>query len=345
MIQQWLWPNDAAGIHYIRPLLVFALTLLALVGVRHWLLKWLYSRSQDGHFVYIVLETRRIPSVLWCIAGAVQFALDISLIPDKYMDRASTAIVAFLIVSFSLALSSASVRALTVHGQRRGLALALSGLSRSLIRVLILTLGATVVLKLYKVNITPLLTALGVGGLAVALALQDSLANFFAGIHILIEEPIGLGAFIKLSTGEEGVVTDIGWRTTRVRNGANNIVVIPNTKITSGILINYNLPELRLTSEIPVVAAFEADLDQVRRIALEETRACEGVLAVPEPNIFFNPGALPTHLQFTLVFSVSEFSRRGPVTSEVRLRIYRRLREEGVPLPAVAHEMRDFVGA
>ncbi|HTM52204.1 MAG TPA: mechanosensitive ion channel family protein [Bryobacteraceae bacterium] len=345
MIQRWLWPNDPAGIHYVRPLLVFALTLLALVAVRHWLLKWLYGRAAEGHFGHIVLETLRIPSVLWCIAGAVQFALDNSLIPDKYMDRASTAIVAFLVFSFSLVLSSASVRALTAHGQRRGIALALSGLSRSLIRVLILTLGAIVVLKLYNVNITPLLTALGVGGLAVALALQDSLANFFAGIHILIEEPIGLGAFIKLSTGEEGVVTDIGWRTTRVRNGANNIVVIPNTKITSGILINYNLPDLRLTSEVAILAAFDADLEQVRRIALEETRACEGVLAVPEPVILFNPGALPTHLQFTLAFSVSEFTRRGPVTSEVRLRIYRRLRDEGVPLPALTHEMRDFVGA
>src|SRR6185503_21069669 len=135
-----------------------------------------------------------------------------------------------------------------------------SGLARTLIRVFIFTCGALVLLRIYNVNITPVLTALGVGGLAVALALQDTLANFFAGIHILIEEPIELGAFIRLSTGEEGIVTDIGWRTTRVRNGANNIVVIPNTKITSGILINYNLPDLRLTSEVAILAAFDADL-------------------------------------------------------------------------------------
>jgi small-conductance mechanosensitive channel len=343
MTQQWAWPSERVAIQVARPLVAFTLTLLILLVLRHLLIKWLYRRSaKEGGFKHIVLETLRFPSVLWCIAAAVQFGLELSIVPYKYVGRASNAIVAFLVVSFSLVLSSASVRALTIHGQRRGIALALSGLARTLIRVLILTCGALVILRVYNVNITPVLTALGVGGLAVALALQDSLANFFAGIHILIEEPVALGAFIRLSTGEEGVVTDIGWRTTRLRNGSNNVVVIPNTKITSGILVNYNLPDLRLTAEIPVMVAFDADLEQVSRIALEETRACEGVLATPEPSIFFNPGPLPTHLQFTLIFAVSEFTRRGPVMSAVRLRIYRRLRAEGVPLPEPWRDMQTF---
>ena len=334
MIKQWAWPSDPVSMKVARPLAAFTLTLLVLLLLRHWLFKWLYSRSGgEGRFRYVVLETLRLPSVLWCIAAAVQIALDTSIIPEKYVGRASTAIVAFLIISLTWVLSSASVRALTIHGQRRGVALALSGLARTLIRVFIFTCGALVLLRIYKVNITPVLTALGVGGLAVALALQDTLANFFAGIHILIEEPIALGAFIRLSTGEEGVVTDIGWRTTRLRNGSNNIVVIPNTKITSGILVNYNLPDSRLVAEVPVMVGFDANLEQVSRIAIEETRATTGVLATPEPNIFFNPGPLPTHLQFTLVFTVSEFTRRTPVMSEVRMRIYRRLRAEGVPLP------------
>jgi small-conductance mechanosensitive channel len=248
--------------------------------------------------------------------------------------------VAFLIVSLSMALASASVRALTIHGRRRGIALAVSGLAKTLIRVLILTCGALALLRLYNVNITPLLTALGVGGLAVALALQDTLANFFAGIHILIEEPIALGATIRLSTGEEGVVTDIGWRTTRLRNGNSNVVVIPNTKITSGILVNYNLPDPRLSADVAVMVSHDADVDQVRRIALEETRACDGVLDMPEPSVFFNPGLLATHLQFTVVFNVADISKRGPAQSDVRLRIYRRLRAEEVPLPAPWQDLK-----
>src|SRR5437667_8283201 len=136
MLKQWAWPSDPVAMQVARPLLAFTLTLLILLLLRHWLIKWLYGRSGgEGRFAFIVLETLRVPSVLWCIAAAVQIGLDISIIPDKYVGRASTAILAFLIVSLSMVLSSASVRALTIHGHRRGIALALSGLARTLIRV------------------------------------------------------------------------------------------------------------------------------------------------------------------------------------------------------------------
>jgi small-conductance mechanosensitive channel len=116
------------------------------------------------------------------------------------------------------------------------------------------------------------------------------------------------------------------------------MVVIPNTKITSGILINYSLPDARVGTDIAVMVGYDADTDQVRGIALEETRACEGVLETPEPSVFFNPGVLSTHLQFTVSFHVADFNQRLPVQSEVRLRIYRRLKQESVPLPRPCYE-------
>jgi small-conductance mechanosensitive channel len=93
-------------------------------------------------------------------------------------------------------------------------------------------------------------------------------------------------------------------------------------------------------ADVAVMVGYEADVDQVRRIALDEARACNGVLAAPAPQVFFAPGVTPTHLQFTLVFSVAEFGQRGPVQSEVRLRIYRRMRAEGVPLPEPSPNMK-----
>ena len=245
MTQQWAWVSEARIMQVAQPLGAFLIALLSLLLMRHLALGWLYGRAPAESLQRVVLDTLRFPAVLWCIAAAVQIALRISIVPARYIDRAATSIIAFVIVSLSMVLASAAVRTLTLHGRRRGIGLALSGLSRTLIRVVIFLIGAIALLRLYDVNITPLLTALGVGGLAVALALQDTLANFFAGIHILIEEPVAVGNTIRLSENEEGVVTDIGWRTTRVRNGNNNVVVIPNTKITSGILINYNLPEPR----------------------------------------------------------------------------------------------------
>jgi small-conductance mechanosensitive channel len=342
MMSLLVWPSDQVVAQLARPLGAFLLALLILLPARRFLLRGLYRYSGGEETVgHIVLETLRVPSLLWCIAGAVQTGLELSIIPAKYTASARSAILASFILSLCLVLASVSVRALTTQGRRRGFALALSGLGRTLIRVVIFTCGAAAVLSVYNVNVTPILAALGVGGLAVALALQDTLANFFAGIHILIEEPISLGAVIKLSSGEEGVVTDIGWRTTRVRNGSNNIFVIPNTKITSGILINYNLPEARQTADVAVMVGFDADVDMVQRIAIEETRTCHGVLATPEPSVFFNPGVTPTHLQFTVVFSVSAIGEKGPVQSEVRLRIHRRLRAAGVPLPHPPFDTRE----
>jgi small-conductance mechanosensitive channel len=344
MAKQGAWPSHEVLFQIARPLAAFLLTLLVLLLVRHFFIQWMYRHSRgEGTAGRIALETLRLPSVLWCIVAAVKFGLEMSIIPAKYNAMASTAILAFLIISISMVVASASVRALTAHGRRRGIALALSGMASTLIRVFVFTLGLTALLRLYHVNIAPLLAALGVGGLAVALALQDTLANFFAGIHILIEEPIALGAPIRLSTGEEGIVTDIGWRTTRVRNGNSNVVVIPNTKITSGILVNYNLPDPRVAAEVAVMVGYDADLDQVHRIALDQTRASHGVLETPEPAVFFNPGLLTTHLQLTVVFSVADFNQRGPVQSDVRLRIYRRLRQEAVPLPAHLYEAKMFV--
>ena len=341
MANQAAWPSHEVLLQVARPLVAFLLTLLVLLLVRRYFIKWIYRRSRgEGSFGYIAVDTLRLPSVLWCIAAAVKFGLEMSIIPAKYNARASTAILAFLIISISMVVASASVRALTAHGRRRGIALALSGMATTLIRVFVFTLGLTALLRLYQVNIAPLLAALGVGGLAVALALQDTLANFFAGVHILIEEPITPGAYIRLSTGEEGIVTDIGWRTTRVRNGNSNVVVIPNTKITSGILVNYNLPDPRVTTDLAVMVGYDADLDQVRRIALDQTRACDGVLETPAPVVFFNPGLLATHLQFTVVFTVADLGQRDPVKSEVRLRIYRRLRQEAVPLPVPFYEAK-----
>jgi small-conductance mechanosensitive channel len=327
--------QDEAVLQYLRPLATFCLVLLVLLLVRYLALKWLFKHSRGEESAgFAVLRALQLPSLLWSFAAAVKFGLDMSIFPHKYVAPASKAIIAFLIVSISMVAASAAVAALTATGRRRRVALALSGLASTLIRVVVFTFGLLALLRLYSVNITPMLATLGVGGLAVALALQDSLANFFAGIHILIEEPISVGQTIRLSTGEEGVVTDIGWRTTRVRSGSRNIFVIPNTKITSGILVNYNLPDIQLVVEVAVIVGFDADLEKVRKIILEETKDCAGVLAAPEPQVFFNPGALSTHLQFTVNFTIPDFNQKGAVQSEVRLRIYSRLKAVGVALPA-----------
>jgi small-conductance mechanosensitive channel len=187
------------------------------------------------------------------------------------------------------------------------------------------------------ISITPLITALGVGGLAVALALQDTLANLFAGIHILVEKSIRVGDFIRLETGQEGYVQDITWRTTRVRMLPNNIVVIPNSKLSQSVVTNYYLPEKRMSVLIPVGVSYQSDPDQVERILVEEAAKAvgevPGLLGDPAPFVRFIPGFGESSLDFTLVCQVAEFTDQYPAQHELRKRIFRRFRHEGIEIP------------
>src|SRR5207248_1349489 len=126
--------------------------------------------------------------------------------------------------------------------------------------------GGLLRLDAIGVRITPLLTALGVGGLAVALALQDTLSNLFAGVHLLADRPIRVGDYVKIAETIEGHVVDVGWRSTRVRMLQNNVVIVPNKRVAESMITNYDMPESRLALTIRVAVDYGADPDLVQRI-------------------------------------------------------------------------------
>jgi len=333
MVPAAWWIEQKKLLKWVEPLATFAVALAAVLLLRKLVVLWLKRRARKREaLAAVVLDTIRFPSLLWCLAGAMAISLRYGDLTRRQIQWADKAIVVFLIVSLSLVGASVAVRMITAYGERQQMPFAAAGLSRTLARILVLAIGAMTLLAALGLSITPMLTALGVTGLAVALALQDTLANFFAGIHILVERPISVGDLIRLESGEEGTVTDIGWRTTRVRTPANNMVVAPNTKITSGILVNYSVPEPRTAAEVAIPVAHEADPEQVRRIALEAAGQVEGVLADPAPAFFCDPGLLPTHLQFKLVVHVAERRQQFRVQSEIRLLLLERFHREGVPL-------------
>src|SRR5690606_18858606 len=97
------------------------------------------------------------------------------------------------------------------------------------------------ILKNFDIEVTPYLATLGIGGLAVGLALQGLLTNFFAGLHILSDKPINVGDYIELDEQTAGWVEDIGSISTRLKTIYNTLVVIPNSKIASSIILNDSL--------------------------------------------------------------------------------------------------------
>ena len=214
---------------------------------------------------------------------------------------------------------------------------AVTGLGPALIKAAIFTLGGLLTLSALGVSVTPLLAALGVGGIAVGLALQDTLSNLFAGIHILVEKPVRVGDYVKLETEQEGYVTDVGWRTTRIRMLQNNMVIVPNAKLAQSILTNYYLPEQRMSLLVPVSVSYAAHPEHVETILVEEaTRAAgvvPGLLANPPPFVRFIPGLGESSLDFTLICQVREFVDQYLAQHELRKRIFRRFRDEGIEIP------------
>jgi small-conductance mechanosensitive channel len=186
-------------------------------------------------------------------------------------------------------------------------------------------------------RITPILTALGVGGLAVALALQDTLTNLFSGFYVAVARQVRISDYIRLNTGEEGYVTDIGWRSTTLRALANNYILVPNAKLAQAIVTNFHLPEKRMGSSVQVSVSYGSNIERVEAILLElvnrGVREIPGMVADPGPNVQFDPGFGDSGLGFTVNYQIAEFATQFGVRNELRRRILRQFEQEGIEIP------------
>ncbi|MFG2616795.1 mechanosensitive ion channel family protein [Streptomyces sp. NPDC048507] len=206
-------------------------------------------------------------------------------------------------------------------------------------RIVVLTMGVLVALETVGVSIAPLVTALGVGGLAVALALQDTLANLFAGVHILASKTVQPGDYIRLSSGEEGYVVDINWRNSVVRNLSNNLVIIPNGRLARTNMTNYTQPEQKLSILVQVGVGYESDLEHVERVTLD---VVDSVMADITGGVPDHEAAVRFHtfadsrINFTVILGVGEFSDQYRIKHEFIKRLHQRYRAEGISIPAPA---------
>jgi small-conductance mechanosensitive channel len=207
---------------------------------------------------------------------------------------------------------------------------------RTILTLVAYLLGFLIILDYLGISITPIITALGVGGLAVALALQDTLSNLFSGIHILMTGKIKPGEYIKLQSGEEGYVTDISWRSTTIRALPNNIIIIPNNKLAQSIVTNFHLPDKTMAVLVGVGVAYDSDLAQVERVTVDLAR--EVLREVPGGVPDFTPlvrfHTLGTSsIDFTVVLMAREFGDQFLIKHEFVKRLRKRFQAEGIKIP------------
>jgi small-conductance mechanosensitive channel len=201
-------------------------------------------------------------------------------------------------------------------------------------------------MNLFGISLAPVLTALGVGGLAVALGLRDTLSNLFAGFYVILAGQFDQGDYVKLSSGPEGYVTDILWRMTSLQTLDNHIVLIPNSKIAEAIVTNFSKPARLLSITLPVRVALGSDIEKVEKLlleaAVEVSAGNPDLLKTPPPSVAFSGGFIESGLEISLYVNVPEYQKQYAVLDQLRRAVLKRFRAEGIefamPLRRVVNE-------
>jgi len=220
----------------------------------------------------------------------------------------------------------------------------------NLVKLLIYLVGLTIILDSLGVSITAIITAMGVGGLAVALGLQSTLANLFSGLHVIASGKIRQGDYIKLSTGEEGYVIDMTWRDTTVRMPSENATIIPNSKLASTSVINYSLPNGEMLFTVQVGVDYESNLEKIEdvttSVAVDVMREVSGGIPDFKPYVRFHTFA-DSRINMSVTMRVREFSDQDLIQHEFMKRLHERYKTEGItiPFPTETVLIRDTIPA
>jgi len=319
-------------------LLVFLLCLvLGIVVIRVLFDKLLRIVAGKTNIAYSLLKQtfRGIPTLLGILIG-LYAATEILAIPPHPLLFLQRLFHSLVILSLTLLIARLASGYLKQKFGKTSGAFASTSILATTIDLAVYTIGILFLLESFGVAISPLLTALGVGGLAVALALQDTLANLFSGINILVAKQIKIGDFVKLSTNEEGHVVDMNWRNTTIMTPTENMVVIPNQKFASTTITNYAQPFAECSIAIPIGVSYESDLEQVERVTVEVAkeviREMAGGANDFEPVVRYNSFA-ESSINFNVILRVKTVTDQSLVRHEFIKRIHVRYQREGIIIP------------
>ena len=336
------WTSLADWKFFLEPLFVPLCILIGALAVGITLNKLVSRRIErhvdveEGTWHYVFIHAMKgVPISLTLVVGLYWIVGTID-IPPQLTKLFSYVLFTVIILSITRVVARTVNGVVEMRIERSDEKLPKTTLLSTILTVVIYAMGVLVVLQYYGISIAPILTAMGVGGMAVALALQETLANIFSGLHLILSRQLRIDDYIKLSTGEQGRVTDITWRfTTIVPAGESSMVVIPNQKIASSIITNFSLPRRDMAISIPVGVAYDSDLDFVEKVTLE---VANEVLARVDENVEQSPLVRYTEfadssINFNVILHSSAFDSQFLLKHEFIKALTRRYREEGIDIP------------
>ena len=291
---------------------------------------------EESTWKYVLIRSMQGVPIFFSFIVGLYWAIDAVEISPTVTKLLSYLLFTSNVFSITRVLARTVDGVVTMYFERSGRNLPKTTLLNSILIGVIYAMGLLVILQYYGISIAPILTAAGVGGMAVALALQETLANIFAGLHLILSKQLRIGDYIRLGTGEEGRVTDITWRfTTIIPIGASNTVVIPNKTIAGANITNFSLPTLNINISIPVGVSYDSDLATVERVTIETAKE---VLARVDDNPNANPLVRYTafgdsSINFNVILPSSMFDNQCIIQHEFIKALTERYRTEGIDIP------------
>jgi small-conductance mechanosensitive channel len=199
-------------------------------------------------------------------------------------------------------------------------------------RLLLYLAAAMIVLNVFGITILPFIAAFGIIGLALALAVQETLANLFAGFQIIASKKIKPGQYIKLDSGEQGIIKDISWRNTSIHHSSNYMIIVPNSKLAGSVVENYDVPVQEIGFVVYLEVSYYTDLDRLEKVLLEEAtkiqKTVEGGLRTYEPIVrYYEFG--DASVKVKVIMRGVEYSSKNLMTHEFIKNIHKRFEKEG----------------
>jgi len=284
----------------------------------------------------IILKCLQKWILFWFILIGFHIALFTLNLKPNVFNLLHKFFISIYIISITIVIANIVAEFLNLYSKKAKEVLPSVSILNNIVKISIIIIGLLILLNFLGISITPILTALGIGGLALALALQDTLSNLFAGFHIIVSRQIKPGDYIKLSTGEEGYVVDINWRNTLIKELSNNMIIIPNSKLSSTIVKNYHIPENEIFIYIDVGISYDEDLEKVEKITIEVAKEVmkEVPGGVPEFEPFVRYKEFGEYsMNFTVVLKAKEFVNQYLLRHEFIKRLHKRYKKEGIKIP------------
>ena len=198
-------------------------------------------------------------------------------------------------------------------------------------RIFISIVGLLFILPVWGIQIGPLLTSLGIAGIAIAFALQTTLGNIFGGMSIVLDKSVKVGDAVKIDN-ETGTIVDVGLRSTKLKTLDNEIITIPNGKLADSKILNFLHPDPTLRVSIDFSAEYGSDILKVKKVVLETLGRIPSILKNPAPSIVLAEMG-DFALKFKALFWVASFDRKFEAKFSATEGTYNALRKAGITIP------------